>query len=203
VADRDWRVTGQALLLGHLEDITFCVRDHTSVPLADSLDAQTVADDLHTQLSTNYRACLNNGITLDRWIVRELGTETPTTAVHVVNAAGTLAAGTGQAPAACSVCVSLYSSVATKSGRGRFHIPGSGYASHFFDAYTWSAASTYWSAINTFASSLLSGWDVTHDSVSHHYSLRIWSRKHGTSYDVTSIIRQPTIRFLRTRMTAP
>lgn len=205
MADKDWRVTVEVISpsTGKVIDSTFCVRDHTSVPLADPLSAQTVADDVATWLNTLWRAATNSGLTVQRFITRELGTDTPSSAESVTANAGTLTAGTGTLPSGLCLWMSLRTDLATRSGRGGFHFPPPYYSSFLASADAWATGSAYWTACNAIRTAMLAGRDVTHDTIDHHYSLRVWSTVRNTSEDVASMILRVQPKFVRSRMSSP
>jgi len=204
VADRDWRLTVEFTDPedGRLFDSTVCIREHAP-ELFENLGAGTVVDDLHDWLADNFYSCAPALLTLQRFIVHELGTSTPTRAENATTHVGTLAAGSGVLPHGVCPRISGQTNLATKRGRGRFHTPWPGYSSYLSAPDTWSTSGALWTALTALKDALLAGHDVTHDTITHHYSWRIFSRLDNTSRDVTTaqVRRQPS--YLRTRMTTP
>jgi hypothetical protein len=116
---------------------------------------------------------------------------------------GTLAAGTGALPHGLCARVTIKTSLASKRGSGRFHAPWPGYSSYLAGGDLWNTSGAYYTAVSTFASTLLAGHDVTHDAVTHHYSLRVHSRADATTRDAVSVIPRNQVSYLRSRLTAP
>jgi len=206
VADKDWQIALKShhVPSGALVINTFCVHDHSSVPLSDPLDAQTVADDVAAWITTLYKAVLQSAYTFDTVDSRELGTDTPAIGSSAVGAAGTLGAGTGLLPREVCMVVTLRTAVATRSGRGRMFIPSPLYSSNLASQDAWLTGTGGWyAAVGAFFDALVAGRDVTHGSIDHHYSLRVYSRKRNASYDVTSYTRRLQPHWLRSRMSAP
>lgn len=202
-ADKDWRLTVEFTdpADGRLFDSTLCIRDHQAV--GDPLSAATVVSDLRSWLADLFYSTAPALLTLQRFIVTELGTTTPHRAEDATTHVGTLAAGTGVLPHGVCPRISGQTDVATRRGRGRFHTPWPGYSSYLSAPDTWSTSGALWTALTALKDALLAGHDVTHDTLTHHYSWRIWSRADDLSRDVTSaqVRRQPS--YLRTRMTVP
>jgi hypothetical protein len=135
---------------------------------------------------------------------RELYTDTPSVGESAVGVAGTLGAGTGLLPRECCMVVTLRTAVATRSGRGRMFLPSPLYSSNLASQDAWATGTGGWySAVGTFMDKLMAGVDVTHSTFGHHLSLRVHSRRHATSYDVTSYVRRLQPHWLRSRMTSP
>lgn len=200
--DKDWRISVRNTRGGIDGVYTFCLRE-TAPQGNENLNAVTVVTDVAAWLTAPCRGCLTVAWSLADFKVRELGTVTPQAAEHVVNLVGSLPAGTGIAPLPCSLCVTVKTDTATKRGRGRFHIPGPEGADHFVSSLNWNTASSYFVACQTLADTLLAGHDATHDLISHHYSLRVWSTKDLLSRDAVTAVARQNIRWIRTRQTAP
>jgi hypothetical protein len=116
---------------------------------------------------------------------------------------GTLAAGTGALPSEVCLVAKLSTALATRSGRGRLFFASPIYSSYLSSPDQWNTGGAYWTAVNAFLTSLKNGLDVTHDTIAHHYSLRVWSRKRGDSHDVTGYSMRQQPHWLRSRLTAP
>jgi hypothetical protein len=214
MADKDWRVTWEfkESASGRLMDTTACLREHTSVPGADSLGADTVAADIDSWTTTAARAMAYSGLELARIAVNRGGPFGPgegdpaESGEKSVTLAGTLPGGTGTLLAYPECMrVTLRTSLASRRGRGRFHAPWPCYGSYKSATApdNWNVGGGYWNAVVAFANLLLAGRDVTHDTITHHYSLRVHSRKDGVTRDVTAIVPRVQVSFLRSRFTAP
>lgn len=188
---------------GRLEVATFCIYEDPVVPGSGDLDAQTVADDVHDWLADLWKATMRVECQLTTVQVRELGTDTPTAAEHVDGGAGDIAAPASYMPHTVCARASIKTDVATRSGRGRFHFPSPVTPTFLSSPDLWNMGSTYIVACQAVLDALLSGHTVSHDSLDHHYSLRVWSRKENAAYDVTSGKIQQGVSSLRTRLTSP
>lgn len=212
MADKDWRVTLEfaGVSDGRLYDTTFCLREHTSVPEAENLSAATVASDVNSWLGTLARAMTTDAVALSRVVVNRGGVwgpgegDPPEAGEASNGGAGTLGPnGTLLAPHGLCMRVTVRTALASRSGRGRFHAPWPQYAGHIVNADTWSVGSSYYVAVVAFADALLAGHDVTHDLISHHYSLRVHSRKDATTRDAVAVAPRAQVSYLRSRLTAP
>lgn len=206
MADKIWQVALKSHHTASGAQVvnTFCVRDYSGVPLSDPLAAQTIASDVKSWIETEYKAVLSNLYTFDEVAVRELQTNEPTIGSVAVGAAGTLGAGTRALPREVCMVVTLHTSVATRSGRGRMFIPSPLYSSHLASQDAWLTGTGGWyAAVGDFFEKLLDGHDVEHDLIAHHLSTRVYSRRHNTSYDVTSYTRRLQPHWLRSRMSVP
>lgn len=202
---KDWRVTVEvkATTTGRLFDSTLCIRDSNSVPLADPLAAQTVADDVAAWLAPLWRPVTNAGLTVQRVLTRELGTSSPTSAESIIAQVGTLTAGTGTLPSGCCMWLHAKTNLATRSGRGGFHFPPPYYSSFLNTSDSWATGSAYYTAANAIRTALLAGTTVTHDTIAHDYSWRVWSDTRNASEDVTQSVIRLEPKWLRSRMTTP
>jgi hypothetical protein len=204
LATTDWRVTLQVVKDDDLtlEESTLCLREDSGA--FGSLSAATVASDVDGWLRPLWKAVSPAGLVhYEKTIVRELGTDSPTTAEVISHENGTLTLGSGVLPLGCCPVISLHTALATRSGRGRFHTPNPGSSSFMAGPKAWTTSGALWTGLVAIKDALLAGHDATHDTVSHHYSCRVWSRKLNTSHDVNSIVVRTLPGYLRTRMTAP
>jgi hypothetical protein len=210
--DKDWRATFHYVQPsdGRTYDMTMCFRDHTAVLLADTLSAATVAADLDGWLRTKCLAMAPSALQLASIHVNHGGPFGPgegdpaEAGESVINVNGTLPAGSG-GPIPHGLCarVSLATNLASKRGRGRFHAPWPLWAENIFNPDTWDTSKPYWAAVVSFKNELLLGKDVTHDTIAHHYSLRVHSRADNTTRDVTAAQVRPQVSYLRSRLSAP
>ncbi len=212
MADKDWRATLEYIetASGRIFDTTFCVREHVSVPGAENLSATTVADDLASWLTTTARALTINTVKLQRIHVNRGGPFGPgegddaEAGEHVVGSActGTSAGGVSLPHGLCAR-VTLYTALASKRGRGRFHAPWPDTMAALASPDRWLTSNSYFTALQSFANTLLAGQDVTHDTISHHYSLRVHSRRDSLTRDVVSVAVRDQVSYLRSRLSAP
>lgn len=208
--DKDWRATIEFVetSTGRLMDTTFCIREHVLDP-AGNLDAFTVAADLSSHLITDAAAMTFSGVKVKRFLVNRGGSYgpgegDPAEAGEVgVDTVGTLAAGTGNLPTGACARVTVRTALASRRGRGRFHAPWPGYASYLASANVWDTSKAYYQNVAAFAQSLKNGWDVTHDLIVHHYSLRVHSRVDRETRDATSAVTREGVSYLRSRLTSP
>lgn len=205
MSDVDWRVTLVSVesSTGRICDATFCIREHQNIPGADPLDASTVASDLADWLKTAWTNTMTTDLELERVNVRELGTDSPTTADEFVHMSGALSGGTQVLPWPVCAIGSIKTALATRSGRGHFHFPPAANATALATRASFNLAGTYYGNCTTFLEQLMAGHDVTHDLQGHHYSLRVWSRKLQTSHDVTSGIVRAQPGYVRSRWSVP
>lgn len=201
---KDWLVAVRSTMDNNALDVmTWCIREDPVVPGAGHLSADTVADDLKTWLQTEIRAVKHAGTRVNEIAVREAGVSEPTASVAVIDALGTVAAGTGNLPHGVCAVVTVKTDIATRSGRGRTFMACPPYSSLLAGADLFSVSSGWWTAINTLFNKLLAGTTIAHDAIDHHYSLRVWSRKQGQSHDAVGVVRRTVPHWLRSRMTAP
>ena len=214
MADKDWRVQWEFVegSSGRINDTTVCIRDHTSAPLADALSGDTLASDISSWTATLARAMCYPDFSLARIHVNRGGPfgpgegDDPEAGEATVNAAGTLATGSGTIlPHALCMRVTLRTALASRRGRGRFHAPWPGVGGYksSTNADTWNVGGAYWNAVVAFANALAAGHDVTHDLIDHHLSLRVHSRVDATTRDVTSVVPRTEVSYLRSRLSAP
>jgi hypothetical protein len=210
VPDKDWKVTLEYVESGtsRLEDTTFCVREHVSDP-AGNLDGDTVAGDLASWLGTTARAMAPTNVNLSQVRVFRGGPYGPgegdpqEAGTSIVNLAGTGPAVTGGLPHGVCCRVSVYTALASRRGRGRFHAPSPCAQTQLNDSDHWGTALPHYIAVKAFADNLLAGHDVTHDLIVHHYSLRVHSRADATTRDATKVLPRTEVSYLRSRLTSP
>src|SRR4026208_2047705 len=202
--DKDWRVTLKNSLVaaGTLFLSTFTIREHVETP-AGNLSGNTVAQDILDKVLTNWKACFTSDVRFDAVLVRELGTEEPDVGEAIANSLGTVSLPAGVLPTGVCAWCEIKTDLHTRSGRGGFHFPPPLTGSVLADDNHFGTSGTWWTNMVTFAQSLLSGWDVTHDVIVHHYSLRVWSAKRIDSHDAKSVVISPRARFVRSRMDSP
>lgn len=200
---RDWRLTYEAEHDGVINDMTFCLHEAVVEPGIGELSAGTVVADVNSWLGALWAATFTGNVACKRLIARELGASEPETAELALTGAGSLAVGTGALPWACAPRIKITTAVATRSGRGRFHTPWPQSASYLLSGKNFANSGALWTALTALANALIAGHTVTHDLMEHHYSLRVWSRRHGISYDAISAAPVQDISYLRSRTTAP
>lgn len=209
MADTDWKVTLVFVesATGRLEEPTFCVREHCTV--GDRLSASTVADDLGGWLPDTAKAMATSGVKLTQVRVNRGGPfgpgegDPPEAGVSIVDTVCTGAWTTGELPHGVCARVSVYTDLASRRGRGRFHAPSPVAPGQLDTPDRWVVGGQYLSAVQAFADELLGGHDVTHDLNTHHYSLRVHSRADAETRDATRIVVQPEVSYLRSRISAP
>ena len=208
--DKDWKVTLEYVETGtsRLEDTTFCVREHVADP-AGNLDGDTVAADLSSWLSSTARAMGPTNVQLSQVRVFRGGPWGPgegdpqESGNAVVNLACTGPAPTGGLPHGVCCRVSVYTSLASRRGRGRFHAPSPTAQTQLNDADHLGTSLAYYIAVKAFADGLLAGHDVVHDLITHHYSLRVHSRADQTTRDAKKVLVRTEVSYLRSRLTSP
>lgn len=77
------------------------------------------------------------------------------------------------------------------------------YADYLSTASGWDTAAQYYTRAVTLCTNLLAGHDVTHDSIDHHYSLRVWSKKLGASRDVQTAVARVQPGYVKSRISIP
>ena len=166
--------------------------------------AQQAADAFHTWLTGHYRDLLHSSYTLDEVGVRSILPDSGDEAVHAVGLAGLLN-GTGAVavPKELTMCLTLKTATATRSGRGRMFLPSPRNVGYLGDVTNWATATDWWNFAGAFGDAILAGHDFTAGSIDYHMSARVHSRVHNTSYDVTGYVRRTPYHFLRSRSTAP
>lgn len=208
--DKDWKVTFEARTNteGITEDATFCLREHVLDP-ATNLDADTVASDVDSWLTSLFRAATVSSATVTQIRVNRGGPWGPgegdpqEAGAKIVNLAGTMAPGSGSLPHGVCARVSVYSKLASRRGRGRFHMPSPVSSGYLGTVDQWNASGAYYLACIAFAQALVNGRDAVHDLITHHYSLRVHSRRDATTRDAVKFVVQPGVSYLRSRITAP
>jgi hypothetical protein len=209
--DKHWKVTMEFVetATGIVEDTTFCLRETAPVGL-DNLSADTVADDVGDWLETKARAMATSFVKLTRVRVNrggEFGPDEgadPESGESLRDVAGTMASGSGGMPHGVCARVSVYSTLASRRGRGRFRCPSPTASSYLgTQPDNWNTAGAYYIAVKAFGDELLTGHDTTHDLVTHHYSLRVHSRADQTTRDAVRVKAQPQVSYLRSRITSP
>ncbi len=208
--DKDWKITFEGVenTSLRLEDTTMCIREHAPDP-AGNLDADTVAGDVADWLGTKWRAMAPTDVKLS--VVRSFhggpygpGEGDPQeSGISVVNGAGSGAASAGTLPHGVCGRITVYTGLASRRGRGRFHAPSPNRSSALNGPDVWATADSYWTAMQDFAVNALGGHDVTHDLIVHHYSLRVHSRADATTRDATRVLVRPQVSYLRSRLSAP
>src|SRR5512138_688193 len=210
MADKDWKCTLEFVetATGRLEDTTFCVREHVTDP-AGNLDADTVASDLDSWLGSLARAMAPPSVKLSQVRVFRGGQWGPgegspqESGAAVNNGAGTGAASTDSLPHGVCMRVTVYTALASRRGRGRFHAPSPNRSSALTNADMFATGDTYYTAVAAFANALLAGHDVTHDLISHHYSLRVHSRADQVTRDATKVLVRQQVSYVRSRLSSP
>lgn len=199
---RDWLVAFKSHDPGGILFInTICVHYEPLGGVGDDLTASQTASQVRDWLSTPYRTALSSANVLDEIDVRSAPAGSSEAGVQAVGLAG-LASGVGDLPHQLAVILSFKTGHATRRGRGHIAYPGNKSES----AYTgglFSTSTAWWTAIDTLTAALLAGHDVGAFGLSGHLSHRVWSRVDQASYDVTSIIKRTSPRWVERRQTAP
>jgi hypothetical protein len=212
VADKDWRATFEYIetASGRVFDMTFCVREHTSVPGASSLAAGTVAADLRDWLKVEAKALTMNTVKLQRIHVNrggpfgpDEGEDQESGEVVISEACTAASAGGISLPHGLCARVTVYTALASRRGRGRFHAPWPDSAAALAAPDRFLTTNAYMVNLTTFANDLLGGHNVTHDTIDHHYSLRVHSRRDALTRDAASVSVRDGVSYLRSRLTAP
>lgn len=192
---------------GRLEDTTFCVREHVTV--GGSLAAGTVASDLAGWLKTKAKAMAPTSLTLTQVRVNRGGPYGPDEGAdpeagnEAVDEVCTGSFGSTPIPHGICARVTIYTALASRRGRGRFHAPSPLAQLQLSSADVFNTSGAYFVAVKDFADTLLAGHDVTHDAIDHHYSLRVHSRVDHTTRDAQKVLVRPQVSYLRSRLSAP
>lgn len=201
---KDWGVSVifEETSTGRLMVPTFCIHSAPVLPNTVEKSADDAADDIGDWLDDGFKHTATSNLTLRKFVVRELGTTSPTRAENVKNLTGDLGTAAGNLPWGVCAIASLQTALATRSGRGRFHFPSPITSSYVASASGWSTSSGYYTACASCLTDMLAGHDVGTVNVTH-YSLRVWSRLHGSSRDVTSGVVRTAFGYIRSRATVP
>lgn len=183
----------------------------TDVPPAGSEPAPAdILTAIDGHLRTAFRACLQNGYTVDSAELREevdLSTgDVPSAASLVVNQLGTLTGGSNILPDATTGIIKLKTDAALRSGRGYMAIPGPRNASFLADGQNF--GSSWTSLLNTFAALLDDSMDLGTVLITHLNPV-VYSRTRRArgltpyTFQVVEGIVNPRVRWRRSRTTAP
>lgn len=201
---REWRLSLKSSDTGGVVYInTLAIKVDMIGPDMDEASPTEVCDGCDTWLSTYYRQCLRNSLTLQELQVMQLGVAEPLEGAKTIGSAGMLVDNTGDVlpDGACGI-LTLKTALATRSGRGRMFIPGPE-RSAYVTQNVWNPALGYLDAIGALGGRILAGHDLTVGLNQWHISARVWSRVLGESHDVTGYVVRNRIHWLRSRTTAP
>lgn len=182
---------------------TICVHNEGTLGGPDATSYQDIVDAASAWLTTAYRACLPDLLTVDALRLTGVGADHGKQAFHTVGLAGTSAPVDGKLPKEMARIISWKTNQATRSGRGHIAIPSPrestviGSDGLFVNTGAWHAA------LIAFADACLAGHDWSDDGNGQHLSLRVWSRKLTESYDVTAYVLRQDPRWVESRQTAP
>lgn len=172
----------------------------------EQADMGEIINSVDTELTTLYKACLNAQWTLEELLLRGVGPEDGNADSKQINAAGTLANGSGVLPREICMVLSLRTNYAKRSGHGRLFIPSPMYSSYLNTGDQWATGGAYWTAAAAFGAKLVAGWTLTYGvggAQSAPMRINVWSRRHQENHEVTSYVRRPQPHWLRSRATSP
>lgn len=170
----------------------------TAVPDADGLAAA-----LGGTFNTLYRACIPSPYTVDLLTVRSLTSGLNREGSMNINAAGTLAAGSGTLPREVTMVLSLRTLMATRSGRGRMFFPSPLASSYLSAPDAWSTTTGYYTAVGAFGTALTATYTYAIGGDSFQVTPGVWSRTSGVFNPLVTTIRRTQPHWLRSRATAP
>lgn len=161
-----------------------------------------VAEACESWLATAYRACLAPQYTVDEFTVQGIeGLNGEGSSA--VGLAGTLAdLGGAPLPRECAAVITWRTAFVGRQGRGRVYIPSPRDASYVSDQSTWNTGGGFWPALAGFGDAVLAGWTGTIGSdATSELTACVWSRVSHQLRPITSYVRRPAVRWLRSRAT--
>jgi hypothetical protein len=183
---------------------TLAIKVDPTGPDLTEVTPQQAADHLNTWLGGHYRDLLHNSYTLDEVGVRSILPDDGSEAVHAVGLPGLLTGvGAISVPKELAAVITLKTSTATRSGRGRMFMPSPRNVGYLGDVTNWATGTDYWNFLAAFGDAILAGHTFTIGPLEFHMSGRVHSRAKNTSYDITAYVRRTPYHFLRSRSTAP
>lgn len=143
-------------------------------------------------------------VVLDRIRLLEAGSLTPQVEERVYDAPGTGPDNAGKCPRECALVMSFKTAHYGRSGRGHISLPNGRDSNYVTNQSKWDTGSAFWAAAGVLKDAMLAGhtWTPTLGA-QQHMSLRVWSKKLGESFDITSIVLREPVRWVRRRQTAP
>jgi hypothetical protein len=170
----------------------------------DEASPQKVADETWAWIGASYLALLSPSWRCNEVTLEELTSGADETAVHVVDAVGTLAVSSGNLPVEVAGVLSIRTAKATRSTRGRMFLPSPLQSGQLSGPDTWqTVGTTYGAKCIAFGTTLLAGHDFSESLINYHQSFGIWSRKNESFQDATSTVFRTVPHWLRSRSTAP